>query len=150
MITVKPLYSGHALQRTPLYSGHHFWEPIANFSSKFTSLQRTPLNSGHLFREPMVSAIERFHCILLGKFSSGEIICRAKFCHFLKIRYFCPTKFCPIRQIFPCIDVKYANFVFSVKVGNQGIPRIYNETLQLFKGQDQILPCSILLNDANE
>ena len=60
-------YSETSLQRTPLYSGHHFGEPITHFPLKFTSLQRTPRYSGHLFREPMVSAIERFHCIRFSK-----------------------------------------------------------------------------------
>ena len=26
--TVESLYSGQALQRTPLYSGHHYWKPM--------------------------------------------------------------------------------------------------------------------------
>ena len=45
MNTVKPVYSGHAIQRTPGYSGHFFLEP-ANFwsnSHKKTSIQRTHL-----------------------------------------------------------------------------------------------------------
>ena len=62
VLTVDRLYSGHALQRTPLYSGHHFWETISNILLKFTSTQRTPLYNGHIFREAMVSAIGRFHC----------------------------------------------------------------------------------------
>ena len=76
--TVEPLYSGHALWRTSLYSGHLFQEQIiSSYGQTFTfrnSLQKTPPYSGHLFREPMVSAIERFHCIffILLDFQSFE------------------------------------------------------------------------------
>ena len=41
--TLEPRCSGHALQRTPLYSRHHFWEPIARFIAD-TSILRTPLS----------------------------------------------------------------------------------------------------------
>ena len=61
---MEPIYSGHALLRTPLYSRQHFLEPTSNFLLRFTSLYWIPPFTGHIFREPMVSAIERFHCTL--------------------------------------------------------------------------------------
>ena len=36
--TVEPLYNGHVLLRTPLYSGPRFEEPSRNYLLKFISL----------------------------------------------------------------------------------------------------------------
>ena len=52
--TVKPPYSGHPLQRTPLYSGHFSRERIKSWSNSHnkTTMQRI-LYSGHDFEVPI-------------------------------------------------------------------------------------------------
>ena len=60
LCTVEPLYSGHALQRTPHYSGYLFKEPIISSYGQIlifrSALQRTPPYSGHLFQDPIISS----------------------------------------------------------------------------------------------
>ena len=75
--TLEPLYSIHALQRTPLNSGLHFQEQIihnyGHLLIQKTSLQQTPYYSGHEFIVPMVFVIARFHCRLNYFFNLVEI-----------------------------------------------------------------------------
>ena len=105
--TVKLLYSRHALQRTPLYSGHRLEEPNCNFLLKFTTLQRTHLYSGHLFRESMVSAIVRFHCI---SYYLQLLVTPSMYCVVLCILIFI-IKYCLLLCIYTYVIV-LLNFIF--------------------------------------
>ena len=63
--TVKPVYSGHAIQRTPANSGHFFMEPAESRSNSHrkTSLWRTLLERTFVIADTFFE-----HCVsILGK-----------------------------------------------------------------------------------
>ena len=75
------LYSGHALQRTPLCSGHNLVEPNECFILKFTSLQRAPLQENQWCppqKDSNVVCMYQSKQTLRGEVASFEVRARSR------------------------------------------------------------------------